>query len=169
MDCSLLGFSVHGILQARILEWVSITCSRGLPDLGIKLKCLVFQADPLPPGKPPGKPTSLYGSGQLNLGNQDFHLYPLTFYSHWSLFTEKVLIWELYPQGFLSKWTSSVSWQQMILCSTVESLAVWNWLSVNSKQNLRMLSALFALNQKAPLIPKLTCSLQEVVPPLRGI
>ena len=28
-DCSLLSFSVHGILQARILEWVSIPCSRG--------------------------------------------------------------------------------------------------------------------------------------------
>ena len=24
MDCSLLGSSVHGILQARILEWVAI-------------------------------------------------------------------------------------------------------------------------------------------------
>ena len=29
MDCSLPGFSVHGILQARILEWVSISFSRG--------------------------------------------------------------------------------------------------------------------------------------------
>ena len=28
MDCSLLGFSVHGILQARILEWVAIPFSR---------------------------------------------------------------------------------------------------------------------------------------------
>ena len=28
MDCSLPGFSVHGILQARILEWVSISSSR---------------------------------------------------------------------------------------------------------------------------------------------
>ena len=27
MDCSLLGSSVHGILQARILEWVSIPFS----------------------------------------------------------------------------------------------------------------------------------------------
>ena len=26
MDCSLLGSSVHGIFQARILEWVSISC-----------------------------------------------------------------------------------------------------------------------------------------------
>ena len=29
MDCSLPGFSVHGIFQARILEWVSISSSRG--------------------------------------------------------------------------------------------------------------------------------------------
>ena len=28
MDCSLPGFSVHGILQARILEWVAIPFSR---------------------------------------------------------------------------------------------------------------------------------------------
>ena len=29
MDCSPTGFSVHGILQARILEWVAIPFSRG--------------------------------------------------------------------------------------------------------------------------------------------
>ena len=29
MDCSLLGPSVHGIFQARILEWVAISFSRG--------------------------------------------------------------------------------------------------------------------------------------------
>ena len=29
MDCSLSGSSVHGILQARILEWVAIPSSRG--------------------------------------------------------------------------------------------------------------------------------------------
>ena len=29
MDCSSPGFSVHGILQARILEWVAISFSRG--------------------------------------------------------------------------------------------------------------------------------------------
>ena len=28
MDCSLPGFSVHGVLQARILEWVVISFSR---------------------------------------------------------------------------------------------------------------------------------------------
>ena len=36
MDCSLPGSSVHGILQARILEWVAISFSKGidLPDPG---------------------------------------------------------------------------------------------------------------------------------------
>ena len=29
MDCSLPGFSVHGIFQERILEWVDISFSRG--------------------------------------------------------------------------------------------------------------------------------------------
>ena len=30
MDCNLPDSSVHGILQARILEWVSMPSSRGL-------------------------------------------------------------------------------------------------------------------------------------------
>ena len=29
MDCSPPGYSVHGISQARILEWVTISFSRG--------------------------------------------------------------------------------------------------------------------------------------------
>ena len=29
MDCSLLGSSIHGIFQARVLEWVAIYFSRG--------------------------------------------------------------------------------------------------------------------------------------------
>ena len=29
MDCSLTGSSVHGIFQAKILEWVGIPSSRG--------------------------------------------------------------------------------------------------------------------------------------------
>ena len=29
MDCSLQGSSIHGILQARVLEWVAISFSRG--------------------------------------------------------------------------------------------------------------------------------------------
>ena len=31
MDCSLPGSSVHGILQARILEWVAISFAKESP------------------------------------------------------------------------------------------------------------------------------------------
>ena len=44
MDCSLPGFSVHGIFQARILEWVAISSSRDLPDPGIEPKSPVSPA-----------------------------------------------------------------------------------------------------------------------------
>jgi len=37
MDCSPSGSSVHGILQARILEWVAMPSPPGdLPDPGIE-------------------------------------------------------------------------------------------------------------------------------------
>ena len=55
MDCSLPGSSAHGILQARIPEWVAISFSRDLSDPGIKPRSPALQADSLlsePPGKP---------------------------------------------------------------------------------------------------------------------
>ena len=41
MQCSQPGSSVHGILQARILEWVAMPPSGDLPNSGIKLVSLV--------------------------------------------------------------------------------------------------------------------------------
>ena len=38
MDCSLPGFSVHGILQARTLEWVAISFSRKNEEMQPKQK-----------------------------------------------------------------------------------------------------------------------------------
>ena len=55
MDCSLPGFSVCGIFQARVQEWVAISFSRDLPDPGIEPGSPALQADTLlsePPGKP---------------------------------------------------------------------------------------------------------------------
>ena len=55
LDCSPPGSSVHGILQARILELVAILFSRGnLPDAAIKPGSLALQADSLLP-EPPRK------------------------------------------------------------------------------------------------------------------
>ena len=51
MDCITPGSSVHGILQARILEWVAIPFSRGIfPTQGSNLHFLHWQEDSLPPG-----------------------------------------------------------------------------------------------------------------------
>ena len=48
MDCSPPGSSVHGIHQARILEWVAISFSRGyLPNPGIEPRSPTLQADAL--------------------------------------------------------------------------------------------------------------------------
>ena len=48
MDYGPLGSSVHGILQARILEWVAISFSMEFPDPGIKPRSPALQADSLP-------------------------------------------------------------------------------------------------------------------------
>ena len=56
MDYSLLGSLLHGILQARILEWVAISFPGELPNPGIEPKSPALQADSWtsePPGKPP--------------------------------------------------------------------------------------------------------------------
>ena len=58
MDCSPPAFSVHGILQARILERVAIPSPGDLPDPGIEPASSVspvLQADSLPT-EPSGKP-----------------------------------------------------------------------------------------------------------------
>ena len=55
MDYSLPGFSVHGILQARILEWFAIFFSRG-SSRPRDQRSPVLQANSLP-SEPPGKPT----------------------------------------------------------------------------------------------------------------
>jgi len=48
MDCSPPGSSVHGISQARILEWFAISFSRGLPDPGIENGSPALEGDSLP-------------------------------------------------------------------------------------------------------------------------
>ena len=54
-DCSLPGSSIHGVLQARILEWIAISSSRGSswPRNWTWVFCL---ADEFFSTEPPGKP-----------------------------------------------------------------------------------------------------------------
>ena len=55
MDCGPPGSSVHGILQAKILEWVAISFSRGSSQSGIEPESLGL-ASGLFTTKPPGRP-----------------------------------------------------------------------------------------------------------------
>ena len=55
MDFGPACSSVHGISQARILEWAAIPFSRGSSSQGHKPRSPALQADSLP-SEPPGKP-----------------------------------------------------------------------------------------------------------------
>ena len=57
--CNPMDYTVHEILQARILEWVAFSFSRGSPNPGIKPRSPTLQADSLP-SEPPGKPLNTY-------------------------------------------------------------------------------------------------------------
>ena len=58
-SCLTLGdpmdYTVHGILQARILEWVAFPFPEDLPNPGIEPRSPALQEDSLP-ADPPGKP-----------------------------------------------------------------------------------------------------------------
>ena len=53
--CDPVDYTVHGILQNRILEWVAFPFSRGSPNPGIKPMSPSLQVDSLP-AEPQGKP-----------------------------------------------------------------------------------------------------------------
>ena len=58
MDCRPPGSSVHGILQARTLEWAAISSSRGSSDPGIKpvsasISCIAGNSLPTEPPQSP--------------------------------------------------------------------------------------------------------------------
>ena len=63
MDCSPTGSSVHGIFQARILEWLPFPTPGGLPDSEIEPASL--SSPTLASGffttEPPGKPSVQVG------------------------------------------------------------------------------------------------------------
>ena len=63
--CNPMDYTVHGILQARILEWVTFPSPEHLPNPGIEPRSPALQADSLP-AEPQGKPKKT-GVGSLSL------------------------------------------------------------------------------------------------------
>ena len=83
----------HGILQARILEWVAFPSPGDLPKPGIKTRSPALQADSLP-AEPQGKPKNT-GVGSLSLLQQIF----LTQESNWGLLHCRWTLNQLRHQG----------------------------------------------------------------------
>ena len=96
IDCSLPGSSVHGILQAKILEWVAVPSSRGSSNPGIEPRSPALQADCLV-SEPPGKPKNT-GVGSLSLLQGIF----LTQESNCGLLHCRQILYQLSYQGNLT-------------------------------------------------------------------
>ena len=80
--------SVHGILQARTLEWLLFPSPGDLPDPGIKPGSSVLQADFLP-SEPPEKPSLKVVSSPSWWGcnePQNWSIYPTNSIPHWLKF-----------------------------------------------------------------------------------
>ena len=60
-----MDYTVHEILQVRILEWVAFAFSRDLPNPGIKSRSPTLHTESLPT-EPQGKPKNT-GGGSLSL------------------------------------------------------------------------------------------------------
>ena len=77
--CGPVDYTVHGTLQARILEWVPFPFPRDLPNPGIEPSSPALQTDSLP-AKSQGKPKNT-GVGSLSL--------------LWGIFPTQELNWDL--------------------------------------------------------------------------
>ena len=84
---------VHGILQARIWEWVAFPFSRGSFNPGIEPRSPTLQADSLP-AEPQGKPKNT-GVGSLSLLQQIFP----TQESNWGLLNCRQILYQLSYEG----------------------------------------------------------------------
>ena len=95
VDCSPPGSSVHGILQARTLEWVALSCPPpgDLPNPGIKPRPPAWQEDSSP-SEPPRKPKNP-GVGSLSLPQGIFLIQE----SNWGLLHCSRILYQLSHQG----------------------------------------------------------------------
>ena len=131
MDCSSPGFSVHGILQVRILEWVAIPFSRGASwprdqTLGLPhcRQILYLLSQQGRPAYPHSHPMVLL----LNSGTESYELYITGYNWDWLLLLYTMLlqfIWvfvcfnNLY--FFIAEWCSKAYVPNHIMVSLIQA------------------------------------------------
>ena len=65
-----MNYTVHGVLQARILEWITVPSPGDLPNPGMEPRCPTLQGNSLP-AEPQGMPNNT-SMGSLSLLQQVF-------------------------------------------------------------------------------------------------
>ena len=91
--CDPMDYTVHGILQARILQWVAFPFSRGSSQLRDQTQVSHMWADSLP-AEPQVKPKNT-GVGSLSLLQGIFP----TQESNWGLLHCRQILYQLSHQG----------------------------------------------------------------------
>ena len=81
-NCSPPVSSVHGILQARILEWVGILFSRESSQLSDQTSVSCFANNFFLPSEPAGEPVYKYNMVQFSLLFQDLTGFPFAYSKH---------------------------------------------------------------------------------------
>ena len=103
--CDLIDYTVHGILQGRILEWEPFPSPGDLPNQGIEPKSPTWQVDSLP-AEPPGKPliyTEIIRKNEIFIEK-----WPWILWIWWALGANEVTMWVLLKMKVKVKSLSSV-------------------------------------------------------------
>ena len=93
--CNAMVYIVHGILQARILEWVALSTPGDFSNPGIEPRSPTLLADSLP-AEPQGKPKNT-GVGSLSLHQRIFPIQE----SNWGLLHCRWILYQLNHKGSL--------------------------------------------------------------------
>ena len=86
MVCSPLGSFVFGIAQARILEWVAISFSRGSSNPGMNPSLAL--ADGFSTTEPPGKPVVIFTQCNKEKRDTDWKRSKLFLFAHIIVYIE---------------------------------------------------------------------------------
>ena len=127
-DCSLPGSSVHGIFQARILEWVTVPSSRGSSwsrdQTHLCLLCLLYRQVGSLPLVLPGKPWH-------------FHYFVFDMARMPGAGTNKLLEW--FPEAWNQWWSTGnkveMPWQSVKEeVKTLKEVSIWMDFLCNARE-----------------------------------
>ena len=115
MDCSLPGSSLHGILQARVLEWVTISFSRGSSRPRDRTRVSHI----------PGRRFNLWATRKAPEAEVVF-TYPEAAFKFDSLNFKIALIGSAWPIiELMSALRTLLSWNPVIFWFIIHNLTVW--------------------------------------------